>query len=279
MTQRDASARAADLARYYDLDLLDGPTDVPMYLTLAARSDGPILELAAGSGRICVPLAAAGHDVTAVDKDPQMLDRARAAWDRVAGRRGRSARVAARGGAAVRSRGQVTLIEHDLTTFRSQERFGLAIVALNTLLLLDGRAAQARALKVMRAHLAPGGRAVIDVWLPTLDDLTLYDGRQVLDWVRTDTETGQRVAKTTAAHYAPATRTAALTTFFDASGPDGPARRTVREDLVSFIDASELLALAADAGLTPETIAGDYDMTPLSDESERIVLIARAAPA
>jgi SAM-dependent methyltransferase len=259
-----ADSRAADLARYYDLDLLDDPGDLDMFMALAARSDGPILELAAGSGRVCVPLAVAGHHVTAVDNDPQMLDRARAAWARAVG---------ARGG------GALTLIEHDLTTLRLGERFGLVIVALNSLLMLDGRGAQRRALEVMRAHLAPDGRAVIDAWLPAPDDLALYDGRQVLDWVRTDTEIGVRVAKTTAARYEPDTRTATVITTFDVGRDDAPSRRVTRQDRICFIAANELIALATAAGLTPETIAGDYDMTRLSDRSERIVLVARAAPA
>lgn len=275
MTKGDEPGRAADLARYYDLDLLDDPGDLAMYVALAARSDDPILELAAGSGRICVALAVAGHDVTAVDNDRAMLDRARAAWTSAGG--------ASSGGPLARGGGALTLIEHDLTTLSLRERFGLVIVALNSLLLLDGRAAQARALEVMRAHLAPTGRAIIDVWLPAPDDLALYDGRQVLDWVRTDTETGERVAKTTSARYTPASRTATLTTTFDATGLDAPgdepARRITREDRISFITADELLALAAAAGLAPETIAGDYAMTPLSAAAERIVLVARAAPA
>jgi len=259
-----ATSHAADLARYYDLDLLDDPGDLAMYLALAARSDGRILELAAGSGRICVPLAAAGHQVTAVDNDPAMLDRARAAVARAA--------FAGRGGT-------LTLIERDLTTLHLGERFGLVIVALNSLLLLGGRAAQARALEVMRAHLAPQGRAVIDVWLPTPDDLALYDGVARLDWIRRDDETGERVAKLWSATYDRATNTATVTVWFEA-GTDAVAReRVVRQDQISFVGASELIDLARIAGLVPVTIAGDYDMTPLSAESERIVLVARAAPA
>ena len=69
--------RAAALARLYDLDLHDDPGDLDLYLALADRAGGPILELAAGTGRLAVPLAAAGHRVTAVDLDPAMLDRAR----------------------------------------------------------------------------------------------------------------------------------------------------------------------------------------------------------
>ena len=41
----------------------------------AERTGGPILELAAGTGRIVRPLAAAGYEVTAVDLDPAMLAR------------------------------------------------------------------------------------------------------------------------------------------------------------------------------------------------------------
>ena len=41
-----------------------------------------MLELAAGTGRIAIPLAQAGHAVTAVDIDPAMLARARAARGR-----------------------------------------------------------------------------------------------------------------------------------------------------------------------------------------------------
>jgi len=70
-----------------------------------------------------------------------------------------------------------------------------------------------------------------------------------------------------------------VTVWFEA-GTDAVAReRVVRQDQISFVGASELIDLARIAGLVPVTIAGDYDMTPLSAESERIVLVARAAPA
>jgi 2-polyprenyl-3-methyl-5-hydroxy-6-metoxy-1,4-benzoquinol methylase len=72
---------AAALARLYDLDLSDDPGDLDLYLALAGQTGGPILELAAGSGRLAVPLAGAGYEVTGVDLDRAMLDRARAAAD------------------------------------------------------------------------------------------------------------------------------------------------------------------------------------------------------
>jgi SAM-dependent methyltransferase len=251
---------AAELARYYDLDLADECEDIDMYLALARATDGPILELAVGSGRIALPLAAAGHRVTGVDVDPHMLERARAAW---------AAAQPAAGG------GSLDLVELDITKLDLDSRFDLVILGLNTLLLLPGRAGQLAALNAMARHLAEGGRAVIDVWLPTPDDLVLYDGRLSLDWLRHDEASGDEVSKATSARYDSATQTAMVTTFFDAWRAGQPLRRTVRRDVVSFIGYHELLDLWRRAGLAPDTVAGDFDMTPFSPDAQRLVLIGK----
>ena len=133
--------------------------------------DGPILELAAGSGRIALPLAAAGHAVTGVDHDPHMLARAPLAW-------------AMSGGRA--AGGTLELVEADLLGLDLGRRFDLVILALNGLLMLPGRDAQAQAMQTIAAHLSPTGRAVVDVWLPSADDLVAYDGRFELAWRRID---------------------------------------------------------------------------------------------
>ena len=54
----DGTAHA--LARLYDQDLADDPGDLELYFALARRTGGPILELAVGTGRLAVPIAAAG---------------------------------------------------------------------------------------------------------------------------------------------------------------------------------------------------------------------------
>ena len=82
LRSRTDPATADALARLYDLDLVDDPGDLDLYLALAERTGGPILELAVGTGRLAVPLAAAGDRVTGVDLDPAMLARAAAALPR-----------------------------------------------------------------------------------------------------------------------------------------------------------------------------------------------------
>ncbi len=251
------------LARYYDLDLQDDPGDIDLYLALAERTGGPVLELAAGSGRLAVPLASAGYAVTAVDHDPAMLRRAAAAW------------ATARPSSRRRPAGTLELVEADLTSLSLGPRFGLAFVGLNSLLLLDGPVVQRQAMRVLAAHLRPGGVAVVDVIVLDAAELASYDSRIFLDWMREDPETGDIVTKLSSARHDAATATATLTTLFDAvAAGGGPPHRTTRVDELHLRNAADLVLDATDAGLRVELLAGDHHGTPFGPGSERIVLIA-----
>lgn len=254
-------SRAAALARLYDLDLLDDPGDLDLYLALAGRTGGPILELAAGTGRLAVPLAMAGHDVTAVDLDPAMLERAR---DR--------ARQAGRAVAA-----RIDFVEADLLDFElpSAGTFQLAFIGLNSLFLLATRDAQRRAFRSLAAQLGPGGVAAVDIWLPDPDDLARFDGRLIFEYEQEDPETGHEVTKVAAARYDPTTAVVDLVSIFEEGPTGGSTARWIRRDALRLVGADELTAMAEDAGLVVEVVAGDYDLEPIRPGSERAILIAR----
>ena len=126
---RAITAEARALARLYDVDLVEDPGDLDLYVALARRTGGPILELGGGTGRLAVPLAEHGHDVTVVDLDPAMLERA-------------ARRVAEMPNGS----GRVDLVEGDLLDLRLPDAgsYALAFIALNTLFLLATRDASAR---------------------------------------------------------------------------------------------------------------------------------------
>lgn len=259
MTEPSAAARA--LARLYDLDLRDDPGDLDLYLALAARSGGPILELAAGTGRLAVPLAAGGHAVTAVDNDPAMLARA-------ATRRHAAGRAAA---------DRLELVEADLLDLAlpSAGTFQLGFVALNSLFLLATRSRQRRVLEVLAAHLASGGLAAVDIWLPDPDDLARFDGRMILEYARHDPETDHDVTKIAAARHDAATAVVELTSVYEEAGPGESPVRWIRRDALRLVGADELVAMAEDAGLRVEQIGGDYGLEPIGPGSDRAILVAR----
>jgi SAM-dependent methyltransferase len=260
VSQPPDPAIAAALARLYDLDLVDDPGDVELYLALADRARGRVLELAVGTGRVAVPLASAGHRVTGVDNDRHMLDRARA-----------------RGAAALAgSGGSLELVEADIVGLALPEgaAFGFAYLALNSLMTLGTRAAQGAAVQALADHLVPGGIAAIDVWLPDADDLARYDGRLILEWARTEPTSGAMVTKAGSAQYDAASGTVALTSIFE-QGPPGEAPiRWVRHDQLRLVSADELTGFAEASGLRVETLAGGYDLDPLGPGSDRAVLVA-----
>ncbi|HEX5822863.1 MAG TPA: class I SAM-dependent methyltransferase [Candidatus Limnocylindrales bacterium] len=254
-----ASARA--LARLYDLDLVEDPGDLDLYLALATRTGGPILELGAGTGRLAIPLAEGGHRVTAVDVDPAMLDRARRAADRA--------------GPATADR--LELVQADLLDLDPGDAgtYRLAFIGLNTLFLLATRDAQRQAIRTMARHLAPDGLAVVDVWLPDPDDLARFDGRLIFEYVRVDPETGLEVTKVATARYDAASAVVDLTSIYEEGPPGEPTARWIRRDTLRLVGADELRAHAEDAGLVVEEMAGSYDMEPLRSGSERAILVAR----
>jgi SAM-dependent methyltransferase len=248
-------------ARLYDLDLVEDPGDLDLYLALGARTGGPILELGCGTGRVAVPLAAAGHEVTAVDIDPLMLERARRRAD----------------AAGVTIGGRIDFVEADMLglDLPSGGSFRLAIIALNSLFLLATRAAQREAFATMARHLARGGLAVVDIWLPDADDLARFDGRLILEYERRDPESQVLVTKVAAAQHDAASGIVNLTSIYEEGDQGTSPARYVRRDALRLVSADELRDFAESAGLEVETLAGGYDLEPLGAGSERAIIVAR----
>jgi hypothetical protein len=126
----------------------------------------------------------------------------------------------------------------------------------------------------MANHLASGGLAVADIWLPDADDLARFDGRLILEYVRTDPETGHLVTKTAAAQHDATSGTVELTTIFD-EGPPGVAPiRWIRRDRLRLVSPDELRRFAEAAGLEVEIVAGSYDLQAIAPGDDRAIIVA-----
>ncbi len=145
------------IAHLYDPWSRSVVEDVSFYVEEAVRSGGPVLELGVGTGRIAVPIAAAGIELVGVDLSAGMLD--------VARERAELAGVT------------LDLRLGDMRDPPVEERFPLVTIPFRSLLHMETDADRRAALRSVAGHLAPGGRLVFDVFQPAADDIAETHGR------------------------------------------------------------------------------------------------------
>ncbi len=144
-----------------DIGWLDTEASVDLLAELAG--DGPVLELAIGTGRIALPLAERGLAVHGVDSSEKMVAKLREkpGGDRIPVTMGNFADVPVRGS------------------------FRLIFVAFNTFFALLTQEEQLRCFVNAAARLADGGVFLIDVFVP---DVTRFDRDQRTSAMRVEAD-------------------------------------------------------------------------------------------
>ncbi|MBW4717513.1 class I SAM-dependent methyltransferase [Saccharothrix obliqua] len=137
--------RYEELADLYD-DLHPFDADAADAVTFLERlaAGGDVLELAVGTGRIALPLAARGCAVTGVDASPDML---RVLHSKDSGE-------------------TVRTILGDISELALADHFDLIYLVANSLFELTTQEDQVACLKAAAEHLRPGGRLVVEAALP-----------------------------------------------------------------------------------------------------------------
>ena len=122
---------------WHDVENGGYDADLPVWRELAAQVGGPILDLGAGTGRVALDLAAAGHEVTALDSDAVLLDE-----------------LARR----ARERGlEVARLQAEARGFWSIGSFSLVIAPMQFLQIMGGAVPRAKLLAGVAGCLARGG--------------------------------------------------------------------------------------------------------------------------
>src|SRR5919202_2531049 len=148
------------IARLYDPWSRSVTEDVPFYVEEARRArPGPVVELGVGTGRIAIPVAAAGVRVIGVDSSRGMLD------------------VCAEEAERAGVHELLDLREGDLRAPPVSERVPLVLCPFRAYLHLRDDGERVDALLAARELLVPGGRLVFDVFEPGAEDIADKHGR------------------------------------------------------------------------------------------------------
>jgi len=251
----DAATYGDRFAEVYD-DWYDDPEGtaacVAGVVALAAEvgpaAGGPgggrasVLELGVGTGRLALPLAAAGLGVTGLDASAAMLER-----------------MAAKPGAD-----EVQAVTGDMAGPLPDGPFDVVVVARNTFFNLTTEAAQAACLAEVARVLAPGGRFVVEAFVPaeeagptsSVEVRSITADRVLLFVDRHDPDAGE-----------------AWSSFVDitASGV------RFRPCHVRYLRPDALDALAAAAGLALDRRHADWTGAPFDADSPQHVSTYRRA--
>jgi SAM-dependent methyltransferase len=123
----------ATAATWHDVEHGSYQADLPLWRQLAASTGTPILDLGAGTGRVAVDLAARGHDVVALDSDPELL-----------------AELSER-------EPSVTTVHADARAFSLDAEFPLIIAPMQLVQVLGGHEGRVAMLRCVQTHLSSRG--------------------------------------------------------------------------------------------------------------------------
>lgn len=146
-----------------DYDALHDPgtTDEAVALISELAGDGRILELAIGTGRVALPLAAMGHRIEGIEGSPEMVAKLRAK----------------QGGA------DIPVVIGDMADVGIDGPFDHVFLIYNTLFNLPDQEAQIRCFRNVADRLAPGGTFLIEAFVPDFSD---FDQHQRVRTMRLD---------------------------------------------------------------------------------------------
>tara|TARA_R110002051_G_scaffold10868_4_gene40652 strand:- start:4001 stop:4735 length:735 start_codon:yes stop_codon:yes gene_type:complete len=139
----------------YDLLHNPGTTDAAIDLLSEFALPGRTLELAIGTGRVALPMAARGCRIEGIEASPLMVEKLR---EKPGGQ-------------------DIPVMVGDMSEVRAEGDFDFIFLIFNTLYNLTSQAAQVKCFRNAAAMLAPGGAFLIEAFVPDLSQF--HDHRSV----------------------------------------------------------------------------------------------------
>jgi ubiquinone/menaquinone biosynthesis C-methylase UbiE len=250
-------------AAAYDYEPWQMRDDIPFYVRQAefANAAGqPVLELACGTGRVTIPIARAGCDVTGLDNSPAMLDIAR--------RKAAAESV------------EIAWFQGDMRTFKLDRQFGLIIIPYRSFLALLTVEDEKACLRCVHDHLLPGGRLALNFFNPSIvmmaDWQTQRSGALQRFASLDDDKTGKRREYWQSNTYRTGEQLLEHLRVIEELAPDGTVvSRRYRTLILRYLFRYEMEHLLSLTGFEVEHLYGWFDERAFSDDSGEMIWVAR----
>jgi SAM-dependent methyltransferase len=239
----------------YDLVLKDFPYGREFYLGLAREANGPVLEVACGTGRILLPCLQQGVDIEGLDLFEPMLKTLR----------GKAAAL----GLSPR------LHQADMSDFRLPRRFALVMIPFNAFIHNMTQEAQMSCLQRCREHLLPGAMLAFDTFFPSLEIVGAPENTRVFEGEMSHPDTGLPIRMYDTRRFDRVAQVQRSINEFEVLNADGSVSAVYRSQISSrYIYKHEMELLLRVAGFSRWETYGDFDGGGLTNENQPMIVKA-----
>ena len=222
--------------------------DVGFFVEAAKESGGPVLEVGCGTGRVLIPTARAGIEITGLDLSADMLEVCRGKLKAEP--------------QEVRSR--VRLVQGDMRQFELSQPFRLVTLPFRPFQHLTTVVDQLACLGCIRRVLAEDGKLILDIFNPSMEALVKMNfGEEVAEEPEFSLPDGRKVIRR---HMIVSRDTPNqinhVELIYYVTHPDGHQERLVQAFPMRYLFRFEAEHLLARAGFEVEQLYADYDKSP-----------------
>lgn len=251
------------VAEFYDhIGPYRDRTDVAFFVDMAREVGGPVLEVGCGTGRVLLPTARAGIEITGLDLSRRMLA--------VAERE-----IAAE---AEDVRARIDLVRADMRAFDLGRLYNLVTMPFRPFQHLAAVDDQLACLRSINRHLAIGGTFVLDVFDPWLNALVEERFTEEFNHEPPFTMPDGRVVerKHRSAYRDRVRQVIGVELIYDVRNPDGSQERLIHAFPMRYFFRYEVEHLLARCGFSIETVYSDYDRKPFGEKYPgELLVVAR----
>lgn len=231
------------------------------YVNAARECGGPVLEAACGTGRVLIPTAQAGIEITGIDSSDAML----------AICRNKLARE------SIETQSRTHILHADIRNFNLGEKYNLITIPYRPFQHLIGTEDQMECLATIHRHLSNRGKLIFDTFNPCLhilvDEKRFQEIEDVPNTPLPDGRSIRRCGRVSACDYPRQVQQIELIYYI--THPDGRQERQVHNFAMRYFFRYELEHLLARCGFHVETVYSGFDIAPFGTKYPgEIIMVA-----